>query len=334
MLKPVVHIAITGAAGQIGYALMFRIASGEMLGKDQAIFLRLLDVPDKQIFLKSSIMELNDCAFPLLKGVTSHSDPEIAFSKIDIAILIGSQPRKPGMERRDLLESNAKTFMLHGYALNKTANPNVRVLVVGNPVNTNTYIAMQSAPNLSNKQFTAMLRLDYNRALFQLSTKSKIAVNLIENLIVWGNHSSSIYPDYRFANANGQKISGLINDEYWNRNIFIPNVRERGTLLLKKRGLSSAASAASAVINHIRDWILGSQNRWVTMGVISDGSYGIPKNVVFGMPVTTENGEYKHVLGLKIDPFSQQQFDLNLQELIEEYNIVKNLLKENTIIEK
>ncbi|MCX5591376.1 malate dehydrogenase [Alcaligenes endophyticus] len=328
MSKPAKRVAVTGAAGQIGYALLFRIASGEMLGKDQPVILQLLELPDEkaQKALEGVMMELDDCAFPLLQGMSAHSDPESAFKDADIALLVGARPRGPGMERKDLLNFNAQIFTAQGRALNKVASRDVKVLVVGNPANTNAYIAMKSAPDLPAKNFTAMLRLDHNRALSQLAAKSGQAVADIENLIVWGNHSPTMYPDSRFATVNGEKIDALINDQAWNRDTFIPKVGKRGAAIIEARGLSSAASAANAAIDHIRDWVLGSNGKWVTMGVPSDGSYGIPEGIIYGVPVITENGEYTRVEGLEIDAFSRERMDHTLNELLEERDGVKDLL--------
>ncbi|WP_459617851.1 malate dehydrogenase [Bordetella sp. 2513F-2] len=329
MSKPAMRVAVTGAAGQIGYALLFRIASGEMLGKDQPVILQLLEIPDEkaQKALKGVMMELEDCAFPLLAGMTAHSDPRTAFKDVDVALLVGARPRGPGMERKDLLSANAQIFTAQGKALNEVASRNVKVLVVGNPANTNAYIAMKSAPDLPAKNFTAMLRLDHNRALSQLAAKSGKAVADIENLIVWGNHSPTMYPDTRFTTVQGQKIDEIINDQAWNRDVFIPTVGKRGAAIIEARGLSSAASAANAAIDHVRDWVLGSNGKWVTMGIPSDGSYGIPEGIVYGFPVTTANGEYTLVKDLEIDTFSRERMDLTLKELLEERDGVKDLLK-------
>ncbi|HAW22453.1 MAG TPA: malate dehydrogenase [Pusillimonas sp.] len=328
MSKPAMRVAVTGAAGQIGYALLFRIASGEMLGKDQPVVLQLLEIPDEkaQKALKGVMMELDDCAFPLLEGMTAHSDPREAFKDADVALLVGSRPRGPGMERKDLLQMNAKIFTEQGKALNDVASRDVKVLVVGNPANTNAYIAMKSAPDLPAENFTAMLRLDHNRALSQLAEKSGKKVADIEKLIVWGNHSPTMYPDIRFANANGDKLAEVINDDAWNRDTFIPTVGKRGAAIIEARGLSSAASAANAAIDHVRDWVLGSNGKWVTMGIPSDGSYGIPEGIMYGFPVTTENGKYKIVEGLEIDEFSRERMDKTLNELLEERDGVKDLL--------
>ena len=325
MKKPV-RVAVTGAAGQIGYALLFRIASGEMLGKDQPVILQLLDLPQAQKAVQGVMMELQDCAFPLLDSMLATDNPEVAFKDADIAILVGARPRGPGMERADLLQANAQIFTVQGAALNKVASRNVKVLVVGNPANTNAYIAMKSAPDLPAKNFTAMLRLDHNRAASQLAEKTGKAVRDIEKLCVWGNHSPTMYADYRFATIGGESVKDLINDQDWNANVFLPTVGKRGAAIIEARGLSSAASAANAAIDHIRDWVLGTNGKWVTMGVPSDGSYGIPAETIFGFPVTCENGEYKIVQGLEIDAFSQERIDKTLAELQAEKDGVKDLL--------
>ena len=328
MSKTPVRVAVTGAAGQIGYALLFRIASGEMLGKDQPVILQLLEIPDvkAQKALKGVMMELEDCAFPLLAGMEAHSDPMTAFKGTDYALLVGARPRGPGMERKDLLSANAQIFTAQGKALNAVASRNVRVLVVGNPANTNAYIAMKSAPDLPRKNFTAMLRLDHNRAASQIAAKTDKPVSQIEKLAVWGNHSPTMYADYRFATIGGQSVKALINDEEWNKNVFLPTVGKRGAAIIEARGLSSAASAANAAIDHMRDWALGSNGKWVTMGIPSNGDYGIPKDVMFGYPVTTAGGEYKLVEGLEIDAFSRERINITLKELLEEQEGVKHLL--------
>lgn len=325
-MKQPVRVAVTGAAGQIGYALLFRIASGEMLGKDQPVILQLLDLPQAQNAVKGVMMELQDCAFPLLAGMVATDDPEVAFKDADVAILVGARPRGPGMERADLLQANAQIFTVQGAALNKVASRDVKVLVVGNPANTNAYIAMKSAPDLPAKNFTAMLRLDHNRAASQIAEKTGKAVGEIEKLCVWGNHSPTMYADYRFATIGGESVKELINDQVWNADVFLPTVGKRGAAIIEARGLSSAASAANAAIDHIRDWVLGSNGKWVTMGVPSDGSYGIPEGIVFGFPVTCENGEYQIVQGLEIDEFSQERINKTLKELEEEKDGVKDLL--------
>lgn len=328
MSKKPVRVAVTGAAGQIGYALLFRIASGEMLGKDQPVILQLLEIPDEkaQKALKGVMMELEDCAFPLLHGMEAHGDPATGFKDTDYALLVGARPRGPGMERKDLLSANAQIFTAQGKALNAAASRDVKVLVVGNPANTNAYIAMKSAPDLPRRNFTAMLRLDHNRAASQIAAKTGQPVAGIEKLTVWGNHSPTMYADYRFATIGGKPVRELINDPAWNKDVFLPTVGKRGAAIIEARGLSSAASAANAAIDHMRDWALGTSGKWVTMGVPSDGQYGIPKDVVFGFPVTTANGEYSVVDGLEIDDFSKERIGLTLKELLEEQDGVKHLL--------
>ncbi len=326
--KSPMRVAVTGAAGQIGYSLLFRIANGDLLGKDQPVILQLLEIPDEkaQKALKGVMMELDDCAFPLLAGMTAHSDPMTAFKDIDIGLLVGARPRGPGMERKDLLSANAQIFTAQGRALNAVAKRTVKVLVVGNPANTNTYIAMKSAPDLPKKNFTAMLRLDHNRALSQLAAKSGKPVGEIEKLVVWGNHSPTMYPDYRFATIGGQSVKAMINDDAWNKDVFLPTVGKRGAAIIDARGLSSAASAANAAIDHVRDWVLGSNGKWVTMGIASDGSYDIPEEIIYGYPVICANGEYQMVKGLEIDAFSRERMTHTLNELLEERDGVKHLL--------
>jgi malate dehydrogenase len=328
MSKAPVRVAVTGAAGQIGYALLFRIASGEMLGKDQPVILQLLEIPDEkaQKALKGVMMELDDCAFPLLAGMEAHGDPMTAFKDADIALLVGARPRGPGMERKDLLAANAQIFTAQGKALDKVASRNVKVLVVGNPANTNAYIAMKSAPSLPRECFTAMLRLDHNRALSQLATRTGKPVSSIEKMVVWGNHSPTMYPDLRFASVAGQPAQALVNDEAWYRDTYIPTVGKRGAAIIDARGLSSAASAANAAIDHIRDWVLGTNGKWVTMGVPSNGDYGIPADIMYGFPVTCANGKYELVKGLEIDAFSRGKMDNTLKELLEERDGVAHLL--------
>ena len=328
MLKKPVRVAVTGAAGQIGYAILFRIASGEMLGKDQPVVLSLLEVPVEkaQQALQGVMMELEDCAFPLLAGMEAHSDPMTAFKDIDYALLIGSRPRGPGMERAELLAVNGEIFTAQGKALNAVASRNVKVLVVGNPANTNAYIAMKSAPDLPRSNFTAMLRLDHNRALSQLAAKTGKPVADIQKMAVWGNHSPTMYADYRFATIDGASVKDMINDHDWNANTFLPTVGKRGAAIIAARGVSSAASAANAAIDHMRDWALGTDGRWVTMGIPSDGHYGIPKDVMFGFPVTCEAGTYRMVEGLPVDAFSQQCIDKTLKELLDEQAGVAHLV--------
>jgi malate dehydrogenase len=328
MTKTPVRVAVTGAAGQIGYSILFRIASGQMLGNDQPVHLQLLEIPDEkaQKALKGVMMELDDCAFPLLAGMQAYSDPVAAFKDAEIALLVGARPRGPGMERKDLLAANAQIFTAQGKALDAAASRNVKVLVVGNPANTNAYIAMKSAPSLPKTAFTAMMRLDHNRALSQLAARTGKAVSSIEKLVVWGNHSPTMYPDIRFATIGGQSAPTLVNDQAWYRDTYIPTVGKRGAAIIEARGLSSAASAANAAIDHMRDWVLGTDSRWVTMGVPSDGSYGIPEEIIYGMPCTCAGGKYEVIKGLTIDEFSRGKMDNTLKELLEERDGVKHLL--------
>ncbi|MFN7551307.1 MAG: malate dehydrogenase [Pseudomonadota bacterium] len=327
-MKAPIRVAVTGAAGQIGYSLIYRIASGEMLGKDQPVILQMLELPMEkaQAALKGCMMELEDCAFPLLAGMVGTDDANVAFKDADVALLVGARPRGPGMERKDLLLENAKIFTAQGKALNAVASRHIKVLVVGNPANTNAYIAMKSAPDLPKKNFTAMLRLDHNRALSQLAAKAQVKVGDIEKMVVWGNHSPTMYPDYRFATVGGASLKDKINDDAWNRNEFLPKVGKRGAAIIEARGLSSAASAANAAIDHVRDWVLGTNGKWVTMGIPSDGSYGIPVDVMYGYPVTCANGEYSIVQGLPIDEFSRERMNFTLKELEEERTGVADLL--------
>jgi malate dehydrogenase len=335
-MKSPVRVAVTGAAGQIGYSLLFRIASGAMLGPEQPVVLQLLEIPDEkaQKALKGVIMELEDCAFPLLAGVAASGDPNAAFKDAQIALLVGARPRGPGMERKDLLTENAKIFTVQGDAIGKYADPNIKVLVVGNPCNTNAYIAMKTAMKhgrVQAKNFTAMLRLDHNRALAQLSQKTGKPVASFKNLTVWGNHSPTMYPDFRNAMADGESVAkltgaGAPDGDKWNKEVFIPTVGKRGAAIIEARGLSSAASAANAAIDHMRDWWLGSKGAWVTMGIPSDGTYGIPEGIIYGFPCTTENGNYKIVAGIEIDPFSREKMTLTLKELEEERQGVAGLL--------
>jgi malate dehydrogenase len=329
MKKPM-RVAVTGAAGQIGYSLLFRIASGEMLGKDQPVILQLLEIPDEkaQKALKGVMMELDDCAFPLLQGMVGTSDAMVAFKDADVALLVGARPRGPGMERKDLLEANGKIFIPQGKALDAVASRNVRVLVVGNPANTNALIAMKSAPGLKPQNFTAMMRLDHNRALTQIAQKTGKLVTSVKKMTIWGNHSATQYPDIFSVEVDGKNAAQLINDQAWVEGSFIPTVQKRGAAIIDARGLSSAASAANAAIEHIRDWVLGTQNDdWVTMGIPSDGSYGVPEGVIFGYPVTCQNGEYRIVQGLQISEFSKARIAATLKELQEERSAIEGLLK-------
>jgi len=326
MTKPAMRVAVTGAAGQIGYSLLFRIANGDMLGKDQPVILQLLDITPALPAVKGVVMELEDCAFPLLQGVVITDDPATAFKDVDVALLVGARPRSKGMERKDLLEANGAIFTVQGKALNDNAKRSVKVLVVGNPANTNAYIAQQSAPDLDPNCFTSMLRLDHNRALSQVAAKTGKPVASIEKLAVWGNHSPTMYADYRFATIDGASVKDMINDQEWNANTFLPTVGKRGAAIIEARGLSSAASAANAAIDHVRDWVLGTNGKWVTMGIPSDGSYGIPAMTQFGFPVTCANGKFEIVKGLEIDAFSQERINITLNELMEEREGVKHLL--------
>ena len=329
MSKAPIRVAVTGAAGQIGYALLFRIASGEMLGKDQPVILQLLEIPDEkaQKALKGVMMELDDCAFPLLHGMVPASDPTVAFKDVDIALLVGARPRGPGMERKDLLEANGKIFAPQGQALDRVAKRDVKVLVVGNPANTNCLIAMKNAPSLKPAQFTGMMRLDHNRATSQIAQKIRKKVDEIRKITVWGNHSATQYPDVFQAEADGKKVWPMINDQAWLESTFIPTVQKRGAAIIEARGLSSAASAANAAIDHVRDWVHGSRDGdWVTMGIPSDGSYGIPEGVIFGYPVTTRGGSFQIVKGIEISEFSRKRIDATLKELHEERDGVKHLL--------
>ncbi len=326
-MKTPLRVAVTGAAGQIGYALLFRIANGDLLGKDQPVILSLLDLPVAQKALHGVIMELNDCAFPLLAGVEPSDDPRQAFKDIDYGILVGSRPRGPGMERRELLAANAEIFKVQGKALNEVAKRSVKVLVVGNPANTNAYIAMKSAPDLPKGSITAMLRLDHNRATSMLAEKAGVAVADVAKVAVWGNHSPTMFADYRYATANGKQISEIINDEDWYKNTFLSAVGKRGAAIIEARGLSSAASAANAAIDHVRDWALGSDGKWVSMGLPSDGDYGVPEDIMFGVPVTCAGGNYERVKGLEMSGFAKERLDITLKELIEERDAVADLLK-------
>jgi malate dehydrogenase len=323
--KPL-RVTVTGAAGQIGYSLVFRIASGQLLGGDQPVDLRLLEIPPAMGALEGVAMELIDCAFPLLSELDLHDDPNEAFDGVDIALLVGSRPRTKGMERAELLSENGKIFTVQGKALNDNAADDVKVLVVGNPANTNCLIAMNNAPDIPRERFTSMMRLDHNRAIAQLAAKVSAPVTDITQMGVWGNHSPTMYPDYRFAIADGQSVKAMIDDEQWNRDVFIPTVGKRGAAIIAARGLSSAASAANAAVDHVHDWILGSNGRWVTMGVPSDGSYAIPNDYVYGVPVIAQDGEYTRVEGLPIDAFSREKMDATLKELEEERTGVASLL--------
>ncbi len=325
-MKRPVNVAITGAAGQIGYALAFRVASGQMLGADQPINLHLLEITPALGALQGVVMELNDCAFPTLNKIVATDDAKVAFKDCDVAMLVGARPRGPGMERKDLLLANAQIFSAQGKALDAVANRNVRVLVVGNPANTNSLIAQRNAPGLNPRNFTAMVRLDHNRALSQLAEKTGVHFNNIRKAIIWGNPSATQYPDLHHATVNGKAALSLV-DQQWYADTFIPVVQQRGAAIIKARGQSSAASAASAAIDHIRDWVNGTpEGDWVSMGVPSDGSYGIPAGVIYGYPVTCKNGDYQIVQGLAINDFSRARMDATHKELLEERDGVKDLI--------
>jgi malate dehydrogenase len=327
MAKQPVRVAVTGAAGQIGYSLLFRIAAGAMLGRDQPVILQLLEITPALPALKGVVMELEDCAFPLLHGVVASDDPKVAFRDVDVALLVGARPRSKGMERKDLLEANAQIFTVQGRALGEVASRNARVLVVGNPANTNALIAMTSARGLKPEQFSAMMRLDHNRSLSQLAAKLGDPVAGIRKLAVWGNHSATQYPDLFHAESGGKPAWPRINDQAWLENAFIPTIQKRGAAIIEARGASSAASAANAAIDHVRDWLLGTrEGDWVSMGVPADGSYGIGAGVVYGYPVTCRNGEYQIVQGLPVSDFSRSRMDATLRELHEERDGVKHLL--------
>jgi len=329
MSKAPVRVAVTGAAGQIGYSLLFRIAAGNMLGPDQPVILQMLEIPDEkaQKALKGVVMELDDCAFPLLHGMLAADDPKLAFKDAQIALLVGARPRGPGMERKDLLSANGKIFQPQGRALNEVAARDVRVLVVGNPANTNALIAMKNAPDLKPTQFTAMMRLDHNRARSQIAAKLGKPVSAVRKTIVWGNHSATQYPDIFHAECDGKKAWERINDQDWLEKTFIPTVQKRGAAIIEARGLSSAASAASAAIDHVRDWVHGTpEGDWVSMGIPADGSYGIPEGVLYGMPVVCRNGAYQVVQGLEVSDFARGKMSATLKELHEERDGIKDLL--------
>ena len=325
-MKQPLNVAITGAAGQIGYALAFRVASGALFGADQPVNLHLLEITPALPTLQGVVMELDDCAFPTLAKVIATDDARVAFKDCHAALLVGARPRGPGMERKDLLLANAQIFSAQGKALDAVASRDVRVLVVGNPANTNALIAMKNAPSLKPQSFTAMTRLDHNRALSQLAAKTGSHVNDIQRMIIWGNHSATQYPDINHCLVKGQAARTLV-DQDWIEKDFIPTVQQRGAAIIKARGASSAASAASAAIDHIRDWFRGSpQGDWLSMGIPSDGSYGIPEGVIYSYPVICRGGQYEIVQGLDIDAFSRARMDATHQELLEERDGVKDLL--------
>jgi malate dehydrogenase len=325
-MKSPVNVAITGAAGQIGYALAFRVASGALLGADQPINLHLLEITPALAALQGLVMEINDCAFPTLNKIVATDDAKVAFKDCNVALLVGARPRGPGMERKDLLLANAQIFSAQGKALDAVADRNVRVLVVGNPANTNALIAQRNAPGLNQRNFTAMVRLDHNRALAQLAEKTGSHSTKIRKMTIWGNHSATQYPDLHNATVDGKPALSLV-DQKWYADTFIPVVQQRGAAIIKARGASSAASAASAAIDHIHDWVKGTADGdWLSMGVPSDGSYGIPAGVIYGFPVTIKNGDYQIVQGLQINDFSRQRMDATYKELLEERDGVKDLI--------
>ena len=321
-----VRVAVTGAAGQIGYQLLFRIASGGMLGPDQPVILQMLEIPPAMDALKGVVMELDDCAFPLLAGTVQSDDPNVAFEGVDYALLVGSRPRGPGMERSDLLEANGAIFTGQGKALNDHASSDVKVLVVGNPANTNCLIAMNNAPDIPDEQFTAMTRLDHNRAMSQLAARTGASVNDIKKMTIWGNHSATQYPDLFHCEVNGKNAAAQVDDQAWLEDDFIPTVQKRGAAIIAARGASSAASAASAALDHMRDWALGTpEGDWVSMAVPSDGSYGVPEGLLSSFPCTTADGKWSIVQGLDIDDFSRGRIDASVAELAEERDTVKEL---------
>jgi len=326
-MKPPLRVAVTGAAGQIGYSLLFRIASGEMLGKDQPVILQMLDITPALPALNGVVMELDDCALPLLHSMLATDDPKVAFRDADVALLVGARPRSKGMERKDLLEANGAIFTAQGRALSEVASRDIKVLVVGNPANTNCYIAMRNAKELKPANFSAMMRLDHNRALTQIAQKLGKPVSTVRKLSVWGNHSATQYPDLYSAEVDGAKVAALINDQAWIENQFIPVIQKRGAAIIEARGLSSAASAANAAMDHVRDWIYGTrEGDWVSMGIPADGSYGIAEGVIYGYPVTCKGGRYEIVKGIDISDFSRARMQATLQELHEERDSIKHLL--------
>jgi malate dehydrogenase len=321
--KAPVRVTVTGAAGQIGYSLLFRIASGQLLGPDQPVDLRLLEIPQAMGALNGVAMELIDCAFPLLSGLDLHDDPAEAFDGVNVALLVGSRPRTKGMERAELLSENGKIFTVQGKALNDRAADDVKILVVGNPANTNCLIAMNNAPDIPNERFTAMLRLDHNRAVAQLAAKLAVPVTDITDMGVWGNHSPTMYPDLFHAKVDGKLAAGVVDDQAWIENDFLPNVGKRGAAIIEARGSSSAASAANAAIDHVYDWVTGTDGRWVSMGVPSDGSYGVPEGLISGFPCTCTDGNYSIIQGLDLDDFSRSKIDASVAELTGERDTVK-----------
>jgi malate dehydrogenase len=325
-VKTPVRVAVTGAAGQIGYSLLFRIASGQMLGEDQPVILHLLDITPALDALRGVAMELDDCAFPLLEDIVQTDDPDVAFGDVNYALLVGARPRSKGMERKDLLEANGAIFTVQGKALSDNAASDVRILVVGNPANTNALIAMNNAPNIDDGRFTAMTRLDHNRAIAQLAAKTSSSVRDITKMTIWGNHSATQYPDIFHAEVGGKNAAELVGDQSWLEGEFIPTVQQRGAAIIDARGLSSAASAANAAIDHVRTWALGTaEGDWVSMAIPSDGSYGVPEGLMSSFPVTCSGGEYSIVQGLELDDFSRSRIDASVAELAEERDAVREL---------
>jgi len=319
-----VRVTVTGAAGQIGYSLVFRIASGQLLGEDQPVDLRLLEIPPAMGALEGVAMELIDCAFPLLTGLDLHDDPNEAFDGVNIALLVGSRPRSKGMERAELLSENGKIFTVQGKALNDKAASDLKVLVVGNPANTNCLIAMNNAPDVPRQRFTSMMRLDHNRAIAQLAAKTEASVTDVTQMGVWGNHSPTMYPDLFTAKVRGELAAGVVDDQAWIENDFLPNVGKRGAAIIEARGSSSAASAASAAIDHVRDWVKGTNGGWVSMGIPSDSSYGVPEGLISGFPCTCSGGDYTVVDGIELDDFSRSKIDASVAELTDERDTVKS----------
>lgn len=325
-MKAPVRVAVTGAAGQIAYSLIFRVAHGDMLGPDQPVILQLLEIPPAMGALNGVVMELNDCAYPLVAGIVASDDPNVAFKDVDYAFLVGARPRGPGMERSDLLEANAKIFSVQGKALNDNAAKDVKVLVVGNPANTNALITLKNAPNLNPKNITAMMRLDHNRSLSQIAEKAGSHTTKVEKVVVWGNHSATQYPDISYATVDGKAVTSVVDND-WYVNTFIPTVQQRGAAIIKARGASSAASAACAAVDHMRDWALGSNGKWVSMGVFAAGNpYGIDEDIMYSFPITCENGQWKIVEGLEVSEFSREMMAKTEAELVGEREAIASLL--------
>ena len=325
-MKTPVRVAITGAAGQISYSLIFRIASGDMLGKDQPVILQLLEIPPAMCALEGVVMELNDCAFPLVQGIVTSDDPNVAFKDVEFALLVGSKPRGPGMERGDLLKQNGAIFTVQGKALNDHASRDVKVLVVGNPANTNALIAMKNAPDLNPRNFSSMMRLDHNRSLSQIAEKTGSHSTKVEKMVVWGNHSATQFPDISYATVDGKPVKDAVDND-WYVNDFIPTVQQRGAAIIKARGASSAASAASSAVDHMRSWALGSDGGWVSMGVFSGGnSYGVDEGIMFALPITCENGEWKEITGLEVSDFARKMISATEAELLSEKEAIADLL--------